>query len=53
MFFFWNGFYVKCMLSVLLSNTAAGISLYEILHCISLQFFLYIYFFLQTEAMHM
>lgn len=44
-FFFWNGFYVKCILSVLLSNIAVGISLYEILYCISPQSFLYIYSF--------
>lgn len=34
---------------VLLSNIAVGISLYEILHCISPQFFLYIYFFYRQK----
>lgn len=44
MFFFWNGFQVKCVFLVLLSNIAVGISLYEILHCISLQLFLCLFF---------
>lgn len=44
MLFFWNGFYVKCVFSVQLSSIAVGISFYEILRCISLQFFLYIFF---------
>lgn len=49
-----NVFNIKYVFKVLLSNTAVGISLYEILHCISVQFSIYIsFFYKQTEVMHM
>lgn len=50
---FWNGFYVKYVLSVQLSSIAVGILLYEILHFISLQFFLqkeFIFFSRQEQC---